>query len=448
MGFLTGDYAAGNRFSGIWSAVPARLGTGVLAVLLLLTVGQPALADGAATPLEQRANEVVRLFSDDSAPTDIFTEEFLDLVPVPTLHAICAQLRALYGSARGLARIDTQSATSAVIHVDFDSALLQMNLVIEPVAPHRIAGLLVTGAEVRDDSLPAIAEEVRLLSGRAGFVVARLTDTTPEVLAGCQAERAMAIGSTFKLFVLAELARAITAGERRWDEVVALDRCSLPSGVLQQWPPGSPMTLHTLATLMISQSDNTATDMLLAVLGRAPVERMMKTIGVQAADRNRPLLSTLEFFALKVAPETAFQVWRDGDEPARRRLLAADYAAIRSETIDATWVAGPPLRIETIEWFASPSDLVRTMEWLHRNGDETTHAILAINPGIPSGAARQHHYVGYKGGAEPGVCNGTWLIGSGAGAWYVVAGSWNDPRGSLEVVRLLGLLGRAVQQLR
>src|SRR5690606_39753601 len=43
---------------------------------------------------------------------------------------------------------------------------------------------------------------------------------------------------------------------------------SLPTGILQEWPVGTPMTIQSLATLMISISDNTATDVLLRVAGR------------------------------------------------------------------------------------------------------------------------------------------------------------------------------------
>ncbi|WP_373047449.1 serine hydrolase [Vulgatibacter sp.] len=77
--------------------------------------------------------------------------------------------------------------------------------------------------------------------------------------------------------VVAELVRATEAGERRWDEVVRLapEAYSLPSVLLQDWPAGAPVTLQTLATLMISRSDNTATDQLVHLLGRERIEAML-----------------------------------------------------------------------------------------------------------------------------------------------------------------------------
>ncbi|MBA3832373.1 MAG: serine hydrolase [Chthoniobacterales bacterium] len=57
------------------------------------------------------------------------------------------------------------------------------------------------------------------------------------------------MGSACKLYILGELLRAVKAGERSLSDVVPLEAraLSLPSGSLQKWPVGSPLTLHTLA---------------------------------------------------------------------------------------------------------------------------------------------------------------------------------------------------------
>lgn len=115
-------------------------------------------------------------------------------------------------------------------------------------------------------SLEEALEAFRGLSGRVGLWVER--DGRP-VLA-LEEDTPLAVASAFKLLVLAALREEVEAGRRAWDEVVRLEEAwkSLPSGLLQGWPEGSPLTLHTLAALMISLSDNTATDALIALLGR------------------------------------------------------------------------------------------------------------------------------------------------------------------------------------
>ena len=118
---------------------------------------------------------------------------------------------------------------------------------------------------------------------------------------------------------------------------------SLPSGMLHNWPEGAPVTLHTLASLMISISDNTATDILLGLVGRENVERMMGRIGIAAPERNRPFLATREIFALKTAPEAEQRAFIEADEAGRRRLLGTRYASVDATAIDASRFGGAPL---------------------------------------------------------------------------------------------------------
>jgi len=258
----------------------------------------------------------------------------------------------------------------------------------------------------------------------------------------------MAIGSAFKLFLLAELSRSVAAGERTWSDVAALDRRSLPSGFLQSWPKGAPLTFYTLAALMISQSDNSATDSLLHALGREKVEVLLPAIGVKAADRNRPFLATMEAFALKAGRNGAARKgWAQASEGERRAMLPS-LAATPPDLIDPAKLIGAPNGIDTIEWFASAEDLVRTMDWLRRNGGSQALEILTINPGIGSGVASQYDYLGYKGGSEIGVINMTFLVRTKAGGWHVVSGSWNNPKARLDEQKFVALMTRAVSLIR
>ena len=419
-----------------------------LSIFGLASLGGPAAAQEASPALGNRAEQVVALLRGQGAPAGMFTADFLAQVSEDRLQTAARQLTGLYGMAGRLAGIDPISAEAGVMHVDYERGTAHFNISIEPRAPHRINGLLFTGAEVRGDSLAAVTAEIRALPGTASLAVARLGDGPPALLAAIEPDRPLAIGSAFKLWILAELSRQVQAGARRWGDVVALDRRSIAGGIAAGWPRGSPVTLHTLAALMISTSDNSATDMLLHILGREDVERMMATIGVAAAGRNRPLLSTLELAAIKTAPAPAVNAWLQSDEAGRRRLLATSYAAIDPARLDIGRFSGNPVHIEGVEWFASAADLVRTMDWLRRNGDETARAILAINPALAPSQRHGLTYAGYKGGSEPGVLNLTWLVRDRAGQWHVVAGTWNDPAAPLEEARFVGLMTRAVQLAR
>ena len=414
----------------------------------LVTVAAPAAAQEPSPQLRAAAERVVALLKGEAEATAIFTPAFLQAVPAAQVQAVTQQLRAQHGTALRLAGIEPRSPTAGTIRIEMERATLRMDLAIEAEPPHRIGGLLVTGADVRGDTPAALSEAIGALPGQASLAILRLDEAGPAPIAVRDPDRPLAIGSTFKLFILAELSRQIKAGQRRWSDVVTLDRRSLPSGMLQNWPRGAPVTVHSLASLMISISDNTATDTLLHLVGRENVERMMATIGIAAAARNRPFVGTLEMFALKTAPEADQAAWVAADEAARRRLLATRYTEIDPGRIDPALFAGRPRRIGELEWFASASDLARTLDWLRRNGDEATLAILAISPGGAPSLRQEFPYIGYKGGSEPGVLNLSWLVRNRAGVWHAVVGTWNNPEAPVDEARFAGLMSRALQLVR
>src|SRR3546814_4509780 len=107
-----------------------------------------------------------------------------------------------------------------------------------------------------------IINDIDALPGQTAFAIARLTGSGPQWIASRDPDRQMATGSSFKLYILAELARAVEAGDRRWSDVIPLSHKSF-SGRLLAYPANAPMTLHSLATAMIAESDNSAADTLL-----------------------------------------------------------------------------------------------------------------------------------------------------------------------------------------
>ncbi|HLL30527.1 MAG TPA: serine hydrolase, partial [Allosphingosinicella sp.] len=224
-------------------------------------------------------------------------------------------------------------------------------------------------------------------------------------------------------------------------------RRSLPTGILQDWPEGSPITLHSLAALMISRSDNSATDTLLGVLGREKVEALLPALGVGAPERNRPFLSTREAFALKLGDPALLAAWKKADEAGRRALLP-HLARVQAAALDPSRHGGRPTEIGTVEWFASPADLVRTLDWLRRSGDATALELLAINPGLGPAVARDFAYFGFKGGSEPGVINLSLLLKTRSGRWMAISATWNNEAAALDEARFIGLMSRLVALLR
>jgi hypothetical protein len=221
----------------------------------------------------------------------------------------------------------------------------------------------------------------------------------------------------------------------------------LPSGLVQDWPKGSPLTLHSLAALMISVSDNSAADTLLAVLGRDKVERLLPELGVRAAERNRPFLATRDAFALKLGDPGLLARWNASDEAGRRALLP-ELERISATALDPARRGGRPAEIATVEWFASAADIVRTLDWLRRSGDPAALDLLAINPGLGRSLAGEFGYFGFKGGSEPGVLNLSFLLRTRAGRWIAVSGTWNDERAVLDEPRFAALMSRLIALMK
>lgn len=411
------------------------------------TPASPATAT-AQDPLSRRANDVVALVRGQADLPNVFTAGFLAQVPAAQLAAVSQQLTAQYGAVRGVASVQPAGANAAIVRYTFERAIVIMSLQVEAAAPHRIVGLNVTGSEpLGGDSAEAILSELRRLPGQVNFQIARLGGDAPVVVSQLAPDRPLAIGSSFKLIILAELSRQVQAGQHRWNAVVPIDRHSLPSGILQDFPLGSPVTLHTLAGLMISRSDNTATDILLRLAGRENVERMMARMNLSQQARNRPMLSTIELFQLKASAE-ARAAWLAADEVGRRRILR-DHDARGGPAVDITQLfATGPVAIDTVEWFATAADMARIMDWLRLNADDTAKAVLAIGPGMSPDTAGAFSYVGFKGGSEPGVINLTYLIRNNAGVWHVVTGGWNNPAAPVDEAAFHALITRAARLVR
>ncbi|MES2755659.1 MAG: serine hydrolase [Pseudomonadota bacterium] len=428
----------------------------LLATLLALpspTLAQPASSPSAAalqTALDTRAAELVPLLNGGGDPATMFAPAFLSQISAEQVRAVSTQLTAGIGKAQRVGGIDRKGANAGDVTIVGERGTVVLRLTLSAEAPNLIVGLVVTGGgptAAAEATLPAVIDALKALPGATGFALADL-GTKPVIVAGHAADRPLAIGSAFKLVILAELVRATAAGERKWDDLVTLDGTELPAGGYNLKPKGTQVSLRELATQMISISDNSATDVLLATLGRRKVEAMLKTIGIRDAARNRPFLNTMEAFKLKgvAALRTA---WLSADERARRALLTGAVATTPGSAIGDLFADGKPVLIDRIEWFASPADLVRVMDWLRVRTESGPGAearrILAVNPGIAKADAARFDYVGFKGGSEPGVINLTLLLRDRAGGWHALTGSWNDPTAGVDVGRFVALMTRAAE---
>jgi hypothetical protein len=404
----------------------------------------PPQVDGAEkTAISARADQVVAVINGKAEPADVFTPGFRAAVADAQLKALSAGLTAQFGPAQAVALLSPGNGTRAVLHIRFERGLAKGSIAIDPAAENRVSELVFTSVDalaVAGDTPEKIAADLAALPGSVNAWFAPLDGGA--ALINIAPDKRLALGSTFKLYVLAALAEDVKAGRRKWSDVVPLTEKSYPSGQLQDWPKGSPVTLHTLASLMISISDNTATDQLIAVLGKKRILKLMKDSGHGDPAANDPFLTTKQLFILKASAAKTIDDWRSGD-PAKQAIIETVQVAEEDPPLDQinAAFAGGPKAID-IEWFASPADLAKLFVHMRRTADPKVFDIMAINPSATPAIRAGWGYLGYKGGSEPGVINLTWLLTDKQGRDWVLTLGWNNPAAVVDDGKFQGIAQR------
>jgi beta-lactamase class A len=405
----------------------------------------PPPSPASQTLFDQPAANVLALMQGKAAAPDIFDPAFLTAVPPEQLTSVIASLKTQFGEPQTLEAVRRMDVRSASIDIRFDKAVVTFTI---GVLDGRLSGLFITGSRTQGDTMEQITADIAALPGRSGFVVQQLTPSGAQTIASHRPDERFAIASVFKLYVLAEIDRAVRAGERRWSDVLPLSQKSHPSGIAQNWPDAAPMTLQTLATLMVSVSDNSATDTLIAAIGQEKLAAIVRASGHSRPSDMIPLLSTQAVTGLKMPANAALRDrFLAADDAEQTRLVADAGDTLRLKNLDLAVYTGGPNQIDTIEWFASPADVARLLAMLERDGDPVTRAILKVNSGIPPVNAGRWAYLGYKGGSEPGIMGMSFLARTKQGDGYVITAFANNPAADIDQPGFIQLMTRLLDRL-
>lgn len=396
-----------------------------------------------------------------------FTDTFLAQVPAAQLKAGLEQLRAAVLADKPVRvsvirpGITKHNLTAELVTDDEGSTMLA--IVNVNAESGKMEGLAVRPNKI---NAPALADYAALdaqlgqLPGSANcgiYIIdaapsAQNSDASAPVTRSIReihtfkADSRLALGSVFKLYILGALSEEILAGHGAWDEALTIqaEHKSLPSGRMQDIPNGETRPLSHFADQMISISDNTATDHLLFRTGRANVETYM-TKHHGEPSLNKPFLATMEMFKIKLADDQTLPArYADADEAARRAMIA-DGGEVASATASLQRAANwkNPNTIDRVEWFASPRELAALMADLHRLESlpnmEPLGRALRINPGLPLDT-KVWKKIAFKGGSEPGVINGVWMLERADGRLFVITLGWNNPAAPVDERKWAGLV--------
>jgi hypothetical protein len=322
-----------------------------------------------------------------------------------------------------VAIVSARAAAPTEIWLTVDSRGLISELRISPATTGPTPA---TWADV-DAALRSVAPQVRLL-------VADVSNGSCRTVHSIDPGTAAPIGAAFKLYVLAALGHAVASGTVRWNQplTVTAQLKSLPAGELQNEPDGTQVSVLDTAAAMTSLSDNTATDMLINLVGRSAVEDALTTTGMANPALDRPLLTTREIFVLKLRQWPALaERYISANEPSRRTLLAStvDRAPLPAVATAGSWIA--PRDINSLEYFASASDICRAYASLAalaaRPGLSPIGQVLSLNDDSLALDPAQWKTTWFKGGSEPGVLTMAYLATTRTGHSYVVTVLAEDP---------------------
>jgi hypothetical protein len=400
-------------------------------------------SDVGVAPVDRALDDVMSwLESPATVDAERFTDTFLASVPIEEVNAAFEDL----GDAWVVESVEHQAADELVATIH--DHLMTLELFVAVDGSGLIDGLGFELGELVDPpvSLSQVAEQVDGFGSSSALLVAEIDDGgVCRPITALNEESAMPLGSVFKLYVLGAVATAVDEGSLGWEDPVVIrdELDSLPSGVTQDEPDGSTISVSGLASRMISISDNTATDHLIDLVGREQVEGALAAFGHSDPTITVPFLTTRELFILRMDPEL-LERYSNADESGRRALLAEEIAGRPLPTGDWT----EPREVTTVEWFATPTDICQALVALDDLGDDPDLApvrtIMTSQEDLP--IETDFARLLYKPGGEPGVQFDAWLAVTDAGRRYAVVGGAASetepihPALYLVIVRALDLL--------
>ena len=335
----------------------------------------------------------------------------------------------------------------------------RVELGVTPTEPHKIDAMWFEPVYVTTTPPSAprawsdLKRDLAAIAPSVSVTIAELDNGECLPIARVDPELVLPVASSFKLYVLGELARQVSEQQAAWLELLPIRThyISQPNGEMRNLPVGSKYTLAHFAEQMISMSDNTATDHLIGRLGREQVESAFVAMGQADPTVNLPLMLTREWFALRMRfTDDQIQGYLDLDD-AERLAFLQDVANPIADTILETELWPGSRWASEVEWFASSGDLCRALAFLQDQGTQPGMNpilnALSLKPEIVFDP-QVWSYVGHKGGYETGVMSENFLLQRASdGRWFSISAVISDPNWEVNGNGLRDLIVQATQIL-
>ena len=274
-----------------------------------------------------------------------------------------------------------------------------------------------------------------------------------------QANISRATGSLFKTWVLGAVANDIADGSINVTDPVPLVASEMALGAaINNVPLGTVFTVQQMSTLMMANSDNTATDHLHELVGRVAVGEFIQNVGLAQPDEVLPLLSVSEQFHLFFSfPLVTSESYVFGTEAFQQQFLDSQIVPL-----GPTFPPSQPFfhtdLLTSGSWRASPMDLCRTLAGL-RDVDETNGGFDLVKQAMGAQAAQPNvrglwNRVWYKGGSLASgaglhVLTHGWLLENGGESPPIVLIAMaNADAGGIDQFAIQSLTNRMIEVVR
>jgi beta-lactamase class A len=161
------------------------------------------------------------------------------------------------------------------------------------------------GAAAIPGPLVQLQQQLTLLSTRApGHIGVIVKDLTTGLSTGVNESANMPAASTIKIPVMVEVFRQMATGSFDLNRYVTLERDDRDDGWgdLVYAHPGSRYSVANLLRLMITESDNTATNMLIRLVGRVHINQTMADLGLRQTRLADYIRSDGDIRSLRTSP--------------------------------------------------------------------------------------------------------------------------------------------------
>lgn len=305
-------------------------------------------------------------------------------------------------------------------------------------------------------TLAQAADKFLTLAPQASLLVARINNRQCTAIEERGATVPRATGSLFKHWVLGAVAQAVHEGALSPSAVLPLAGAeTVRNSLLAAEPVGTPIPLADMATLMMGNSDNTATDHLHQLVGRARAEAQLALFNHGNAALMTPFLSVNEQFNLLLG----------GVSLADALAYASGTEAYQRNYVDTVLeplgpVAGTQQNLPaflTSSWQSSAQDVCAAFAGMRRFTDGSD-ALRLIDRALGSSVAQpfvrdEWERVWYKGGSLVGstgnlVLAHSWMLETGSRGTFVVIALANNPAGGIDEFQVQSVTSRILQLLK